>query len=153
MRRRTYVVRGSVWLRETRKKATGGERDRDHTPKIGSTDPGRGLDDYCTDLGYRRPAKKRWTKHIAMLCSVMMRRSENMPDNFSDVSRCLSALFASKNLPRFLPLGSPRQHPLYLTQLGVQKMRRKRCYPHALVSFLSSVIESYNFHIFSSRSS
>ena len=39
--------------REVHQKITGGERDRDSPPKVGSTDPRWGSDDCCTDIGCR----------------------------------------------------------------------------------------------------
>jgi len=49
----TFIVRSLMCYREVHKKITGGERDRDRSPKIGSIDPGRGSDNCCTDTGCR----------------------------------------------------------------------------------------------------
>src|SRR6266566_7238162 len=39
--------------REVHEKVTGGNRDRDCSPKIGSINPGRGSDNYYADVGCR----------------------------------------------------------------------------------------------------
>jgi len=46
----TYIVRSSMCDREVREEIVRGQRDRDNSPKIGSTDTGRGSDDRCSDL-------------------------------------------------------------------------------------------------------
>ena len=48
----TYSIAcGSLYHREVREEADGGERDRGSSREIGSIDPGRGPDDCGTDLG------------------------------------------------------------------------------------------------------
>ena len=47
----TYIVSSSMCDREVREEIVRGQRDRDSSPKIGSTDTGRGSDDRCSDLG------------------------------------------------------------------------------------------------------
>lgn len=46
-----YIVHGSMCHSEVRKEIfIEGERDRGCSPEVGAIDPGRGEDDYCTDL-------------------------------------------------------------------------------------------------------
>jgi len=46
-----YIVHGLMCRREVHEEITGGERDRDRSPKTGSIDARRGSDDCCTDAG------------------------------------------------------------------------------------------------------
>ena len=48
-----------------------------------------------------------------------------MPNDSSDVSWYLFALFALQNSRRYLQFGSIRQHSLHLTQLGAQKTQKE----------------------------
>jgi hypothetical protein len=48
-----YILRSSMFHREVREEIVRGRGDRGHTPKIGSTDPGRGPDDCRANLGCR----------------------------------------------------------------------------------------------------
>ena len=86
---------------------------------------------------------------MTILCSASMRRSKNMPNDFSDVSRssCLFTLFASKSSRRFLQFSSTRKRSLHLTQqIAVQQTQKKRLCPYVPVSSPSSTEEAIKWY-------
>jgi len=60
--------------------------------------------------------QRRWTKLTVALYWVLMKRNMNLPNDFSDVSWCLFALFVSKNSWRFLQFSLMRKCSLNITQ-------------------------------------
>src|SRR6266403_586791 len=86
--------------------------------------------------------QRHWTRHTPVRCRASMKRSENMHNGCSDVSRCLFGLFASKNSPRSLRFSSTTRHPLYSTQIGVQRTQENQYCPYVPVLLPSSIGEA-----------